>query len=490
MRTLLQSGSILFIAVLLLPSTGNAEDAKALLKRGNNLFSSGEYIEAYKVFEEGYKADPKPVFLRSMAFSKLKTYKHKKARELLQEYLKKFPKVKDRKKIKDLVASLDVVVQTQLSIESTPAGAKIYIDAEAAGKVGTTPTDLTIQPGKHLLILKADNYFETTQAFEIKAKESKRIKVILEVPLAVTSEPSGATVHLGAPTSASIGKTPLNKGIKPGPQKIFVKLDGYKTYQEERNVEGGKECRITAAMQLGIKIASTPPGATVTIDDKPVEGVTPLESGITTGSHTVVIKLAGYKPVTRQVEAAPGKVADLDVTLSGGAALTMHTDVAGAVVKLGDRELGKTPLDGIDIPSGNRTITVSHPDRRSWSRALDFSETEAVEAQLALGRPTWPVWVAGGATVAGAVLGAITGLMAKNKAGDSANLISDLNGNGKPDGDEPCAVGDCGQGLHHASTASFIAAGVAAAFGAVYYIVFARHKETITRKPVSGTASR
>ncbi len=467
---------------LLFTSPAAAQDAKSLLKKGNQLFSSGEYLEAYKVFEQGHKAAPKkPVFIRSMAFSQLKLFKHEKARELLQKYLKQF------KKIKDLVDSLDVVVQTKLHIESTPTGAKIFIDAEAAGKVDKTPADLTMQPGKHLVILKKDGYFVTTLAFDIKAKETKNVKVALEIPLKVSSEPTGGSVHLGSPTAQSLGNAPLDTGIKPGARKVYVKLAGYKTYEKSLQVAGkphDKPLEVHAVMELGIKVASTPPGASVSIDGKPVAGVTPLEAGITPGSHTVSVNLTGYKMATEKVQIAPGKVADVNVALAGGGVLSMRTDVAGAAVTLGDMEVGTTPFDNVAVPSGSQTLSVNHPDRRPWSKALEFGDAEVVSAEIKLGRGMWPVWTAGGVALAGIIAGAVTGglVASKHSEFESSSLTDQI----KFKDEHPAFYNNT---VSNISTASFITAGVAVAVGAAYYFIWGRHDETITRKAAGTTAS-
>lgn len=526
-QSLIQT-SLIAIA-LLFAAPAAAQDAKSLLKQGNKLFSSGEYLEAYKAFEQGHKAAPKkPVFVRSMAFSQLKLFKHEKARELLQQYLKQFKKIKDRKKIKDLVDSLDVVVQTKLHIESSPTDAEVYIDAEAAGKVGKTPADLTMQPGKHLVILKKDGFFVTTLAFEIKAKEQKNVKIALEIPLKVTSEPAGGSVHLGSPTAQSLGNAPLETGIKPGARKVYVKLAGYKTYEKSLQVDAkphDKPIEVNAAMQLGIKVASTPPGASVSIDGKPVVGVTPLETGITPGSHAVTVKLDGYKPATEQVQIAPGKVADLNVTLAGGGLLSMRTDVPGAIVKLGDRELGATPLTNLPVPSGNETLTLTHPDRRPWSKGMDFGGGDAITAEVKLGRSNLPVWIAGGLAVAGIVAGSVVGgmvashhddyedhmgnfgtakdgdvfwkdkLIRFDETKDSPDTVRLAKENNEKVSNDYRAIycernsSYCDNTLGKVSTASLITAGIVAAAGVAYYLIWGRHSETITRKAAGTTAS-
>lgn len=477
----------LLLAIVVPTHVAMAQDnPKALLKKGNKLFAAGDYQAAFDAFKEAYDKKPDAVFLRSMAFCQLKLYRHEKAREFLGEYLKKYPKAPDFKKLKQLQDGLEVVIQTKVRIESTPSGAEVYIDAEAAGKVGTTPVDLTIEPGKHLVILKAEGYFTTTESLQIQPKESKTVKAVLEVPIKVSSTPAGASVHFGSASSATLGNTPIETGIKPGKQKVYLKKEGYKTYEVELDVQPGKTITVDPQLQLGFRVASVPSGATVELDGKPVEGVTPLDLAVPGGAHTVVIKLAGYKDSSHKIDVQPGVSADINADLVGGGMLTMRTDVQGAEVKVGAVDVGATPIDQKAVPSGSQTVQVSHPDRRPWSSAVAFSDTEVVNADVKLGRSAWPVWVAGGLTVAGIVMGSVGAVVARGRT-DENEEVEGVGCVNKETG-EP---GDCSYGMHHMSTAGFITAGVAAAAGLAYYLFFVRSKVTITRTPAGqATAKR
>ncbi len=408
---------LLALGALLLAPPVYAEDAKTLLKKADKLFAAGDYKGAYEAYEAGHKLQPQAVFLRSMGYSLLKLYQHEKARDKLREYLKAAPKAADKAKITELLGTLDVIVETVLTVESNPPGAALFIDTEAAGQVGTTPFKGSIPPGAHTVILKLEPYKTTVKSFTVEARKKAELSIGLEVPFKVSSTPAGASVHLDSESAPSLGPTPYDGGIPFGKRTVFLKLAGYKTFKQELEVAKGA-VEIKAELALGIKVVSTPPGASVELDGKGLPGVTPLEETATPGKHQVTVKLEGYKPYSAEIEVAPGKENTVNALLGGGM-LTMRTDVDGAKVAVSGRELGASPLEKGAVPLGKQTVSVTHPDRRPWSREIDFAEGQAVRAKVRLGRSMTPVWIGVGVAAAGAVMAIVgTVLTAKQATKD------------------------------------------------------------------------
>ncbi len=461
-------------------------DPKVLLKQGNKLFQEGDYPAAYKQFKAGFDLKPDPVFMRSMAYSLLKMLQHEKAKNLLLQYLKKHPRARDRRKIKEIISGLDTVIQTRVEITSAPAGADIYIDTEAGGKVGRTPYKGTIEPGAHLVILRTKGYRTTTKDFNIKPRQELKVKVALEVTLKLSSDPAGAVVRVGKADGPVLGKTPMEIGVAPGKRSVYLSLPGYKTYKRNISATPGKATTLAAKMLLGFKVSSAPAGATVLLDGKAIKGKTPMEVGAQAGAHQVTVKLGSFKPVTRKVSLSPGSSADMHVAFEGGL-LSMRTIVPGAEVKVGELKVGTTPFKQAVVPRGDHEVKVTHPDRRDFAGSLKFQDGHVVDADLEMGRPLWPVWTAGGFTLAGVVAGTVTGLLARQKvteANEAAPNRCMSTGDPYPGID----ASECGNGLHHASTASLITAGVAAGVGLVYYLVWGRPDLKVKKSKL--TASR
>jgi len=476
-----------------------AQSPQVLLKKGNALFAKAEYEEALEVFKKAYGQKQDAVFLRSMAFCELKLYRHEKAREYLQEYIKKFPKAPDIAKLKELEGNLEIVIQTKLEVSSTPPGATIYIDAEVAGKVGVTPKTLTIEPGKHLVILKMDSYHTTTQSFEIKPKETLKIAMAMEVPISVKSTPDGASVHFGSPTSESLGNTPLETGIAPGAQKVYIKKDGYMTHETALNVVPSQPPTVDAQLQLGVAVESKPPGATVLVDGQE-KGTTPAEVPLPPGSHDVEVRLGQCQPFKQQVTIQPGQPNKVEAKLGCGL-LSMRTDIEGAEVKVDSESLGTTPFKIDTLAPGSHKVTITHPDRSEWSGALDLDGRHDITARVKRGRKSWPVWTLAGVAVASLVLGIVGNVMAVNREAEEAknpdgSLVKDDDGKVlKKFTDEG---GNCaewtGEGyedrscpsnyqFHHMTTVGYTLAGTAGVSSFLYYWFFVRPKVEISRTP-------
>ncbi len=86
-------------------------------------------------------------------------------------------------------------------------------------------------------------------------------------------------------------------------------------------------------------------------------------------------------------------------------------------------------------------------------------------------------------SLAAIIAGSVTGIIVKGHHDDFENAENQSLYCDNPDN-------YCSNSLSHLSTASFITAGVAAAAGAVYYFVFARHGAASARQAAVTAASR
>jgi uncharacterized protein (TIGR02266 family) len=101
---------------------------------------------------------------------------------------------------------------------------------------------------------------------------------------------------------------------------------------------------------LEIEVASTPPGATVTIDGKPVDGVTPTKvAGLEAKkSYEIAFSLKGFKPFKQKVQAAAGKPwsARLSETEK---VLEVSSIPDGADILLDGKKVGKTGKSPVKV---------------------------------------------------------------------------------------------------------------------------------------------
>jgi hypothetical protein len=458
--------------------------------------------------QTGQEAAPSPAFLRSMAYCMIKLYKHDRAEALFRKYLDRYPRAKDRQKIRSTLRSIELVAKTKLVVNTTPSGAALYIDAEAAGRVGITPFSGTVEPGRHTLILRRHGYQDAVHRISVAGGQTHSAVIPLLVPVLVKSLPASATVHVGGPDTRAVGKTPVAIGLAPGLHQLYVKAAGYLVFGQQVTVQPGSNIVITARLPLGLQVDSRPAGAAIELDGQPQGKPTPTLLSVAPGKHQVLLKLKGYGPFVKDLDVRAGAANRIDAKLTGGGLLSMRTVPAGAGVRVGGVALGQTPLTKIDVPLGTHRLTIQHPDRQPFEESLDFGTTEHVDGEVRLGHKTWPIWVA--VAVAGASLAAGIGTSigalkqrddARNTKYYTHNLTTgqyDLRGTGyclglgkpvTPDGRDTTLYRDdkgssaivdpCNPSTEYAAYATLSLAGIAAAFAVIYYYVFTQPSKTI-----------
>jgi hypothetical protein len=171
-----------------------------------------------------------------------------------------------------------------------------------------------------------------------------------------------------------------------------------------------------------LTVASSPTGAGVSIDGKPVEGArTPLTVSVPPGQHTVAVALPKYVIETREVEARYGRAVILDVPLDEdpraqplgdsrlaltgfvGLSLPRHGEVGGAAGATGvltgtyrALDLGRTSLAfgglvSIAGDSWNNTIGAPTTNVAGCSAALRDPHGAAATSLMAIAAVGWPV---------------------------------------------------------------------------------------------------
>jgi tRNA A-37 threonylcarbamoyl transferase component Bud32 len=137
-------------------------------------------------------------------------------------------------------------------------------------------------------------------------------------------------------------------------------------------------------------VRTNPPGATVTIDDVPVAGLTPLfvDAVLDSGPHLVVIRLGSGPPVTRSVDVQPGAGVVVDVALAEAGTVSIETWPPGAAVSLDQRHVGKAPLALTDVSLVEpHVVTANAKGFRSATADLPAGRTDPFFLLLRL-KPT------------------------------------------------------------------------------------------------------
>jgi len=140
----------------------------------------------------------------------------------------------------------------------------------------------------------------------------------------ITSDPPGALIEMDGLAQAMI-YTPHTMDTFPGPHTVRLSREGYQDWSTAVDVTAGGISEVHGTLKPdptpttgSIKVTSSPPGASVYLDNA-YKGVTPMTiPDVPTGTHTVELKLDGYSDWTTNVEVSSGSSQPLSAVMAKG----------------------------------------------------------------------------------------------------------------------------------------------------------------------------
>ena len=275
-----------------------------------------------------------------------------------------------------------------IGAKSTPSGATIVLDGM---NKGTTPTTLTgISTGSHTVVLRKSGYTDYVTSVTVTAGQTASILGTLTVQqttgsINVKTTPSGATIVLDG---INKGTTPATlTGISAGSHSIVLKKSGYTDYTTSVTVTAGQTASVSATLTVqqttgAIGVTSTPSGATIVLDGIN-KGTTPATlTGISAGSHSLVLKKSGYADYTTSVTVTAGQVASVSATLTvqqTTGSINVKSTPSGATIVLDGINKGTTPATFTGILAGSHSLVLKK------SGYPDYTTSVAVTAGQAAG---------------------------------------------------------------------------------------------------------
>jgi formylglycine-generating enzyme required for sulfatase activity len=204
----------------------------------------------------------------------------------------------------------------EVSVSSTPPGARIIVDGEA---LGTTPGSVEVVQGTRQLELALEGFQRASRELRVIAGEPQDLgNIALRAAggmLSLETEPGGASVVLDGEFR---GHTPLALELEPGREhKLDVFKPGYQRFNDTVALESTRDGsrRITLQPLLGeVRFNLSPADALLSIDGRPV-GKGSRTLSLTAVPHNVEVSLAGHATVRREVTPRPGLPQQLNVSL-------------------------------------------------------------------------------------------------------------------------------------------------------------------------------
>jgi hypothetical protein len=250
------------------------------------------------------------------------------------------PKYKTRKPV---VAAAPVIVPGQLTVNSTPEGAEIYVD-DRTDPSWVTPFNMTgLMPGAHTVRISKPGYSSETRTIEV-ASNSKSFLVVqlaqVSATAIVSSEPPGAAVFMDGKDTGRV--TPVQISIdKPGPHTFTLKKQGYLEENTNATLQSAQTFRFSPTLKalgttddikiggkfkklfgggdtsgmVAVNVKTQPKGAQIAVNNRIVDKPSPVEFYLNPGTYVVDITMSGYQKLHRVIEVQKGNKVAIDETL-------------------------------------------------------------------------------------------------------------------------------------------------------------------------------
>lgn len=167
---------------------------------------------------------------------------------------------KEMEEFQALLAEMNKPKPLDVSVQSDPAGAAVFVDGADSKKV--TPCVLPLLPGEHNVSLSLYGYGSKELPVSV-TDEPVSVEESLEyilVPASFVSVPESATVFVDG---REICGTPCTGNVLPGSRKVSFALKGYDTKDTVMELQSGSEVNATLLQHIEVP----PPQAPVTVVD-------------------------------------------------------------------------------------------------------------------------------------------------------------------------------------------------------------------------------
>jgi serine/threonine protein kinase len=178
-------------------------------------------------------------------------------------------------------------------------------------------------PDRYSLEVKKEGFQPVQTALQVKEGSVADQKLSLESlakGLYVLSVPPGADVFINGAKQS--GQTPVTLPLAGGQYNLVLRLQGYDPYVGSVQVKDNGQTQINATLNerstnqvAWAQVRSNPAGAEIFVDGNSTGSFTPARIQLSSGTHTVTLKLSGYQPAKRIVSATEGGTVPISESL-------------------------------------------------------------------------------------------------------------------------------------------------------------------------------
>lgn len=249
------------------PSDDDISRARDLAGEGSAFYAEGQYAKAIVKFRAALELYRHPVIYFNLAKAYEKEADYEQAADAYREYLRLHqeqtgapaPDQKDTEQTIALLAEKSYLALPEVTIDSDPRGAEVYIDG-ADVLNGQTPMVIHLVEGKHSLLIRMEGYQSIERDFEIRSRDPSRFTFSMTQErisggILVTANVRGARIHIDGNV---VGVTPMLQPFdaKPGRHQVMVEKDDYTQYAAIVEVMADQVSEVAVSIHLARKTFS------------------------------------------------------------------------------------------------------------------------------------------------------------------------------------------------------------------------------------------
>ncbi len=193
---------LLVVALILAtPATAVAQDDRArsvqLIAQGNQASDTGDFRGALEAYRDAYEVSRDPAILYRIGLTYENLSNYQLAREHLELYLRAEPDAPYAARVKSKIENLrghEASLQAAVRVETTPPGARVWIDTDTGRPAGVTPVRIPVGPGAHTVLIRKSGFDDVRDSFDAQKSETvlKSYTLHGEEPVAETPTPPEA----------------------------------------------------------------------------------------------------------------------------------------------------------------------------------------------------------------------------------------------------------------------------------------------------------
>lgn len=196
----------------------------------------------------------------------------------------------------EATGSLERILGTVV-LEGGPPGADVHLEREDGERVGSSPGELRLPPGRHVLVITMPGYRPQREVVTVTADEVTRARVsmaVLSGALVVNAVEQGATIKVDDEVK---GFTPAVIELPAGDHIVKVEAPGFRPFEERVRIEADGRATVDVSLRSVAEVTAASRTLRTTEEAPASVSVITREEIRAFGYQSVVEALSGQRGV-------------------------------------------------------------------------------------------------------------------------------------------------------------------------------------------------